>query len=293
MEKYLSRKSLIVPFLLPALLVYIITVFVPIIWSSVYSFYEWNGISPMKFVGFQNYTKMFTESVFWKVVWNNIIFTSINVILQVSLGLSIAILLTQVKKGREFFQTFYFAPVVLSSVALAQMYQNVFSVNPVGLLNSFLSIFDDRFLQIEWLSNPDLSLLSTAFVQAYESAGIYMVIFYSALIAIPEEVVEAARIDGASGWKLYRYIKLPMIKGIMFTSIILVLNGTLKAFDIPYILTYGGPGTSSELVATYMYKQAFSSMYYGYGSAVAVFIAIECFILVGLVMKIFQMKREE
>uniref|UniRef100_UPI0013143032 carbohydrate ABC transporter permease n=1 Tax=Cohnella faecalis TaxID=2315694 RepID=UPI0013143032 len=183
--------------------------------------------------------------------------------------------------------------MVLSTVALVQIFQNVFSVNPVGMLNYFLSWFQPSMLDSEWLSDPHRSLLIVAIAEGYKFAAVYMVIFYSALISISEEVIEAARMDGASGWKLYRYIKLPMIKGIIFTSIILVLNGSLKSFDIPYLLTYGGPGTSSELVATYMYKQAFSSMYYGYGSAIAVFIAVECFLLVGLVMQIFQMKKDD
>lgn len=294
MEKFLSRKRYVLIFLLPALLVYIFTVMLPIGWSSVYSFYNWDGISPMRFAGFDNYVKMFTEDdVFWQVFENNIVFTIVNVLLQVSVGLFIAVLLTKITKGREIFQTLYFAPVVLSTVALVQIFQNVFSVNPVGMLNYALSWFYPSFLDSEWLSDPDRSLMITAIAEGYKFAAVYMVIFYSALIGISEEVVEAAKMDGAHGWKLYRYIKLPMIKGIIFTSIVLVLNGSLKSFDIPYLLTYGGPGTSSELVATYMYKQAFSSMYYGYGSAIAVFIAIECFLLVGLVMQIFQMKKDD
>ncbi|WP_158594267.1 carbohydrate ABC transporter permease [Cohnella faecalis] len=131
--------------------------------------------------------------------------------------------------------------MVLSTVALVQIFQNVFSVNPVGMLNYFLSWFQPSMLDSEWLSDPHRSLLIVAIAEGYKFAAVYMVIFYSALISISEEVIEAARMDGASGWKLYRYIKLPMIKGIIFTSIILVLNGSLKSFDIPYLLTYGGP----------------------------------------------------
>ncbi|MDB5053359.1 MAG: Sugar transporter permease [Bacilli bacterium] len=294
MEKFLSRKSYILIFLLPALLVYVFTVLLPIVWSSVYSFYSWNGISPMKFIGLKNYVNLFTQDdVFWQTFRNNIVFTCVNVFIQVSFGLFIAILLTKITKGRELFQTLFFAPVVLSTVAVVQIFQNVFSINPIGLLNYVLGWINPSFQEIEWLSDPHRSLIMTAVVEGYKYAGVYMVIFYSALISISEEIVEAARMDGASGWKLYRYIKFPMIKGIIFTSIILVLNGSLKSFDIPYLLTYGGPGTSSELVATYMYKQAFSSMHYGYGSAIAVFIAIECFLLVGLVNKIFRLQKDD
>jgi raffinose/stachyose/melibiose transport system permease protein len=294
MEKFLSKKSYILFFLLPAVLVYSFTVLIPIVWSSVYSFYSWDGISPMKFIGLDNYVQLLTnDEIFWQTFQNNIVFTAVNVFIQVSVGMFIAILLTKIKKGREVFQTLYFAPVVLSTVALVQIFQNVFSVNPIGLLDYILGIFDQKLLEMEWLSHPDRALISTAVVEGYKYTGVYMVIFYSALISIPGEIVEAAKMDGASGWRLYKYIKLPMIKSVIFTSIVLVLNGSLKSFDIPYLLTSGGPGSSSELVATYMYKQAFSSMYYGYGSAVAVFIAIECFLLVGIIMKLFQMKKDD
>jgi raffinose/stachyose/melibiose transport system permease protein len=136
MEKFLSRKSYVATFLLPALIVYAFTVLLPIGWSTVYSFYNWDGISPMEFVGVDNYVKMFTQDdVFWEVFKNNILFTGINVILQVSIGLFIAILLTKITRGREIFQTLYFAPVVLSTVALVQIFQNIFSINPIGIMH--------------------------------------------------------------------------------------------------------------------------------------------------------------
>jgi raffinose/stachyose/melibiose transport system permease protein len=291
MDKYLRKRTTILFFLLPALVVYIVTVFVPIIWSGVYSFFAWDGISEMTFTGWDNYIRMFTnDDVFWSTVLNTIIYTIFNIIMQVFGGLCLAILLFKITKGRGLFQTLFYAPVVLSTVAIAQIFTKIYSVNPVGLLNQVLSFVTQRTVEIEWLINPKVALLATAFVEGYKYAGIYMVILYSALASIPKDVEEAGMIDGASGWKCYRYIKFPLIKNVIITCIVLVLNGSLKAFDIPYLLTYGGPGHTTELVATYMYKQAFGSMFYGYGSAIAIFIVLECFLLVVAIRGIYQVK---
>ncbi len=117
--------------------------------------------------------------------------------------------------------------------------------------------------------------------------GLYLVIIYSGLMAIPADVIESARMDGASGIRLFRYIKLPYIKDVMVVAVIMAVNGLLKAFDIPFVTTNGGPGSASELVTTYMYKTAFSSARYGYGSAIAVFIALESILAVLILQRIF------
>jgi raffinose/stachyose/melibiose transport system permease protein len=128
-----------------------------------------------------------------------------------------------------------------------------------------------------------VTLFVVALVEAYKYSGLYLVIFYAAFRAIDSNIVEAAVIDGANSWQMYFFIKLPIISPVIVSSIILVINGTLKSFDIPFILTNGGPGYTSELMASYMYKAAFSTMDYGYGSALSILIVIVCAVVVGLV----------
>ena len=136
------------------------------------------------------------------------------------------------------------------------------------------------------LSDSKWVLLAVTLIDSYKFVGIYMIIFYSALKDIDESVVEAAAIDGCTWWQLHAKIKIPMITNIVVMVAVLLVSGTLKGFDISYILTKGGPGTSSELVATYMYKTAFGSTKYGLASAMAVFMIIECLIAVFLVRKL-------
>ena len=289
MDTVLKKKSTILMFLTPALIVYTAIVFVPIIWSAVYGFFDWNGVGEMTFVGLDNYIKMlFEDRYFWPVVGQTLVYTSVQLLIQVGGGLMTAILLNTIRRGRTLFQTIYYVPVVISSVAICQIFDNLFSVSRTGLINYLLSFINPAFSQIEWLSSPHLALLSAAFVEGYKNMGIYMVIFFAALISVPEELSEAALIDGASAFRVYWNVKLPYIRNIIVANSVLVLSNSLRAFDIPFLLPSGGPGNASQLLSSYMYKQAFSSMKYGYGSAIAVFIVGACLMLTSSFMHYFR-----
>ena len=181
-------------------------------------------------------------------------------------------------------QTLYYVPVVISSVAICQIFSKLLSVTPTGVVNQLLSVFNPALKVMEWTSNPNISLYVTAFVEGYKYLGLYMVIFYAALIGVPDELGEAARIDGASLFQEYWHVRIPYIKPVIVANCLLVLNGSLRSFEFSYLLTHGGPGNASELMTTYMYKQAFTSMKYGYGSAVAIMIVIIC-LIVGVLFK--------
>ena len=266
MDSIFRKKSTICGFLIPALLIYTSVVFVPIIWSMYYSVFNWNGFGVKKYVGLSNYVKLLTrDRSFWPVLGQTFIYTILQILFQVGDGLLLAILLTSLRQGRSVMQTLYYVPV-----------------SSVGLVNALLG------KQIEWLTTPRLSLLMCAMVEGYKTAGTYMVIFFSALISVPPELNEAGIIDGANAFQCMMRIKLPYIRPIILTNVVLVLNNSLRSFDIPYLLTAGGPGTTSELMASFMYKKAFSSMQYGYGSSIAVIIVIICFILAIFCMRTFE-----
>lgn len=287
-----SKVGTVLLFTLPALVLYTLIVFVPIIWSSVYSLFEWNGIGKMNFIGMDNFVRLFTrDREFIPAVKHTLIYTGAQITLQVFGGLLLAILLSSLTKGRAFFQTLYYTPVIISSVAICQIFDKLLSVTPVGLINSLLAKINPSWANIEWLSDVRLVLGSAAFVEGYKYMGLYMVIFFAALIGVPGELTEAAKIDGANKFRIYWNVKLPYIKNVIVANCVLVLNGSLRAYDIPYLLTNGGPGNSAQLVSPYMYKQAFSSMKYGYGSAVAVIIVVMSLVLATAFRKIFE--REE
>jgi raffinose/stachyose/melibiose transport system permease protein len=287
MQKAFGKKSVLLTLLLPAFIVYTLFVVVSIIWAAYYSFFDWNGVGAKTFVGLQNYISLLTEDkIFGMTVWHTLVYTAINVAIQVFGGLLFAILLSRMTKARVFLQTLYYVPVVISSVAICQIFNKLFSVTPTGIVNSVLGLIEPALKTIEWTSDPAKSLYVTAFVEGYKYLGLYMVIFYAALIAVPGDLSEAALVDGATTFQEYVHIRIPYIKPVIIANCVLVLNGSLRSFEYSYLLTGGGPGNSSELMTTYMYKQAFSSMKYGYGSAVAVLIVAIC-LTAGLLFRRF------
>lgn len=293
MDSMLRNKKMITLFLLPAILIFIVTVFVPIIWSAGYSFFSWDGVSPMKFVGLANFKKMFGDGYFLQSFKNNIFYMLFNVIGQVIGALFIAVMLTSVKRGRELFKTIYFAPTILSGVAVGQIFQKIFLVDPQGIFNALLELVGLGKYQQAWLGISQTSLLGISYIECYKNIGLYVVIFYAGLISISSDVLESATIDGANSWQTFWKVKLPLISDVFGIVVIMVVNGTLKAFDISYAATRGGPGYSSELVTTYMYKTAFMSTSYGYGSAIAIFVAVESLIAVILLKQLFKHTRYE
>jgi len=287
----LKDKKAWLVFIIPALLFYLGTVFIPIIQSLNYGFQDWNGIKDAKYIGLGNYIKMFHDPYFWNSVKNNLVYVVIVVLMQVFIGLFFALLLSYVKKGAGVFRTLYYLPAVVVTVAIAQMFRNFYSLQPLGLLNMFLGWIGLSHLQNAWLSDPHTALIAVSIPEGWRFTGMYMIIFYAALIAIPKEIEEAATIDGVNGWQLIRYIKLPSIKHVLSLALIMCTTGALRGFDIPYII--GVPGSTTELVTTYMYKKAFSTIQYGYGSSIAVFIVIESLIAVLIIRAIFNSRKGE
>lgn len=265
----------------PALIVYTAMAILPVAWSLVYSAFDWNGIGGMKFVGLDNYLRMFRDKVLATAIINNLFFMAVGTVFQVFSGLIMAIILSNISKGSNMMRVIYFIPCIISSMAICKIFEKLLSVQPQGVVAAVMQAVGMEPMAL--LSEPKWALLVVTLVDGYKFCGLYMVIFYSAFMALSQDVVEAAYIDGCTWGQQYRYIKLPMIKNIFFVVLVIVVNGTLKGFDVSYILTSGGPGSASELVATYMYKTAFNSTQFGYGSALSVFLLIESLMAVGIV----------
>lgn len=276
----------------PALIAYIAIVFVPIISSLYYSLFDWNGIGAMKFAGLGNFAKQLSDSTFHLIINNNLIYAGINTVMQIVLGLLLAILLMQIKKGTNLIKTLYFTPCIVSSIAICQVFEKLLSKEPMGVINAVLGALGMEGAQRAFAADPKLALYVVAFVEFYKWSALYMIIFYSAFISISDDIVEAAIIDGATRVQEYLHIRIPLIRNIIFVALVMIVSGTLKGFDVSYILTAGGPGYNSELVATYMYKQLFTQMNYGYGSSLAIFLVVECVVVVGLLGVIFPQKSD-
>lgn len=287
-----SKLSVAV-FLTPPLLLYGAAVLVPIGQSLFLSLFSWDGITDMQFVGLDNYKFMLTEDpIFWRTFLNQLGYLTICLVLQLGGGLVVASLLASLTRGREVIKVLYLLPAVISTVAIAFLFNRIYGTNPRGLVNGLLDSVGLDGLQRPWLSDVHTVLVAVSAPEGWRFIGIYMVIIYAALLAVPRELEEAASLDGANAWQIFRQIRFPYIRPVWLTTTIMATTYALRGFDIPYLLTNGGPGQSSELVTTYMYKTAFTSTNYGYASTLAVFIVIECLVAVALLVAVLRRRAE-
>jgi raffinose/stachyose/melibiose transport system permease protein len=287
-----SRLSVLI-FLIPPLALYCIAVLFPILQSLFLSFFSWDGISGMEFIGLTNYVHMFTgDVVFWRAFFNALGYLAICLVLQLGGALVVASLLTSLRRGREVVKTLYLLPAVISTVAIAFLFQRIYSSDPVGLLNQILQWVGLGDLARPWLSDVHTVLAAVSIPEGWRFTGLYVLIIYAALIAVPAELEEAARLDGANAWKIFTRIRFPYIRPVWITTVIMATTYALRGFDIPYLLTNGGPGQSSELLTTYMYKTAFTSTNYGYASTISVFIVVECLVAVGIIFLLLRRKAD-
>lgn len=254
---------------------------------------KWNGIGDRAFVGLKNYVDMFHDKVFYTAFINNLIYLVIVVTMQLTIGLFFAILLTYMTKHVTLVKTLYYVPCIITTVAITQLFRSIYSTEPMGLLNQLFQAIGMDGMVTSWIANVKTVLTAVSVPEGWRFTGMYMVIFYAALVSLDSSVYEAAKMDGASELQILLRIKLPLIKDIILLTLTMCLTGALRGFDIPFLLTSGGPGNASELMSTYMYKKAFSSNQYGYGSALAVFIIIESILVVFTLRKIFTSKEEK
>ena len=287
--KVLRDKKAIALFLSPALLVYSVLVMIPIALTFYYSVLDWDGLGEKRWIGFGNFAKLLRDEVFVRALGNNLVYILIVMLMQLGIGFLIALLLTYLKKGRGLIQTVYYIPSVITVIAVAQLFTSFYSYEPIGLFNIFRKLFG--LAPIAFLSEYRTVLPAVASVEGWQYIGIYMLIFYSALVSVSPDIIEAARIDGASETQLLFKVRIPSITNVILLSGILSLVGALRGFAAPMNMTKGGPNHRSEILATYMYKKAFTSRDYGYGSALAVVIVILSIVAVLLISR--YMEREE
>lgn len=273
-------------FILPALVIYLFYFIFPIPASAFYSFYRWNGITKdMRYLRFGNWSALFQDPVFWQSLYNNLVLVVASIAFQLPIGMILGLLASSRLRGIRLFKLLYFIPMMLSAVAIGITWKFIYEPN-YGLLNALLSGIGLQSLTRGWLGEPSLALASVIATICWQYTPFYMVIFAAAISGIPEELKEAAYIDGASKVRTFFGIMLPLLSGTVKTAAILSLTGSLKYFALIFVMTEGGPNHASELMATYMYKQAFTSFRMGYGSTIAVFMFIISFTLTLIVLRI-------
>lgn len=265
----LAHKSAPVVFLAPAVILLIIYLLYPLVDSFRYSFLNWNGLGDTaKFIGFENWRRLLHDSVFWHSAWNNILLALFSIIIQLPIALVLAVILDEASKGSRILKILYFIPLLMSSVALGVLFKNIYDPN-FGPINAILSSLGLYGWAQDWLGDPNYALGSVIAVVLWQNIPFYMVLFLAGLASFPREILEAARLDGASQTTVFWRLKLPHLQGTFRTAVLLAVIGSMRYFDLIYVMTGGGPENASQVMASYMYKEVFASFRLGYGTTVA------------------------
>lgn len=289
MDRVLGNKKAIVFFLFPALVMFVGLIIIPIVMSLYYSLQEWSGFGKGTFVGMENYMELISDPIFIKAAINSLILAAASVFIQLPISLLLALILAKGVKFEKSLATIYFIPVIISTVVIGQLWMKVYNYD-YGVLNLlFRSIGLDSLSQ-EWLGDPKRALAATFIPIIWQYIGYHMLLMYAGIKSISTDIFEAAVIDGSSWWNTSLKITIPMLKPVLNVSVIFAVTGALKVFDLVYVLTGGGPAHASEVIGTYMVSTIFKGNQYGYGSAMAVFVILECFALSMLVSALFREK---
>ena len=290
-KKSINKIGLLLFLIVPALLFYGTFNLVGIVRTFYYSTMDWKGISANRiFIGIDNYIELFSDKLFWNAMKNNLVLVATSIFIQLPGAIMLALLLNTKVKGMKIFRTIFFMPMLLSTVATGIMWILFYDPN-FGLLAKLLTALNiatpAAFLQ------GSTALPSILFVICWQFIPFYMIIIKAGMTNIPEDIYEAARIDGANSWECFWKITLPLLVPTLRSAAILQLVGSLKYFDLFYVMMGGAPNESTELMATYMFKKGFTEFRMGYASAVAGTMFLICLILACLFLFVTSRKGDE
>lgn len=289
MNKPLRYKLNIFLFLLPALILFVCVLIAPIIMSLAYSFTEWNGFTTPEFIGIKNYIELFTSKSIniGRALKNAMLLAVLSCFIQLPFALWLALRLARPIKGRTAFLSIFFMPVLISTVVIGQLWLKIYNPD-YGVLNVLL-----RFLGLDswtriWLGDKKIALRAAFVPILWQYVGYHMLLMYAGIRGVPVELSEAAMLDGCTPAQVSRYIIIPYIRPILRVSVIFAVTGSLKSFDLIYVLTNGGPSHTTEVPSTLMINLLFLRNRYGMGSTIAVMLIILCFFFALIINALFK-----
>lgn len=273
-DPLMPKTSKIYGFIGIPVAIYVFIMIIPTFVALFYSFFKWSGGPRKKFIGFENYIRLFQDQVFWDSLGNTLIFTLIMVIGQIGIAFLFTMFFTMKwLKWVEFHRRVMYLPSIIAPVVIGLLWQIIYN-QQYGLLNQILKALGLEHLIQPWLDDPKIALFSVCIPVIWQFVGYYLVIMMGAVATIPKDVLEVAEIDGASGFQRTIYITIPMIWNTLKICLMMCIAGSLKAFDHIMVMTGGGPGRATTVVSLYNYETSFTQMKLGYANAMAVVILV-------------------
>ncbi len=294
-KKYLTSYL----FILPAFLILTIFVFLPVLASFFLSFTEYDGISAPKLIWFKNYINiLIQDKLFWKAVFNTVYYVVFTVPFGIACSILVALALNQKIKFNTIFRTGFFLPTVTSIAAISVVWRWIYAGDKYGLLNYILTKLGILTILQDWLMQPSTTLPAIIVMSIWGGIGYNTIILLAGLQSIPDSVIEAARIDGATAWERFWYVTLPMLKPVMVYLVIMSTINSFQVFDQVYIMTssteyFGGVLYSALTIVPYLYERAFKRFMLGYASALAYLLFTIIFIITLIYMKVSKFYEEK
>lgn len=266
--RWLSKTRYKIGFLVPTLLVYVVFIILPIFIAIGYSFTRYYGIGKARFIGLDNYKRLFHDQLFWKSLQNTAIIFVLASVLLLVLSFLLALLLNNKLKFADTSKALVFSPAIIAPIIVGIIW--VYILDPkIGVINNILRSIGAGSLAKQWIGGTVLSPYSMAIIYFWQQLGYLTTIFIAGLKMIPEEVLEAVKVDGANAVQRVFYVIIPMMRSSISTVIVLIITGIFKIFEIVQQTTGGGPNHMSETLVTYSYSMTFQSSEYGYGMSIA------------------------
>jgi len=287
MDRMLRDKKIIALFITPVLIIFSCLIPIPLILSLALGFFRWNLLDLPRFVGLDNFIRLFTmDDIFLQSIKNTLQYVLYTAVMQIPIAVIFAVMLTRGKRFEKLFVNLIFMPVALSGTAVTLMFYFIY--NPTGVLNAALTAIGLNTLTHSWLAEEATAMAAICVKVALQFIGYHMVIYITGIANISQDLVEAAKIDGASTPQITTRIILPLLKPVALTSTVLVCVNGLKSFDSVYVMTRGGPFNATEVMASHMYNKAFLQMDYGYSAAIGAILFVLCIVVTKLLTALFQ-----
>jgi raffinose/stachyose/melibiose transport system permease protein len=281
----------VIAFLSPALVLFAVLVLTPIAVAAYSSFFNWNGFgAPSRFVGLDNFHRLLADEIFAGDLRRALLLVTLSLAVQLPVSLALAMLLNQPLRGRRVYRMLFFAPYVLSEVVTAVLFTMIFSPNQ-GLANHVTRLIGLGDLGATWLADPATVMYSLFVVISWKYFGFHTILYLAGRQGIPQELHDAAAMDGAGAWQAFRNITLPLLGPTIRISVFLSVLGTIQLFDIVWVLTSGGPIRSSETLAVTMFQEGFKRFHVGYASAISMVIFLIS-LTFGLLYQRFVLRRD-
>jgi raffinose/stachyose/melibiose transport system permease protein len=274
-------------FLFVPMSLYIAFFIIPNVTSYVFCLFDYDGFGHLSFIGIQNFISLFVDRKFILSFQNTLIYTITTIIGQNSLALVFALFLYKASTTNNFFRTLFYLPAILSSIAVGFIWGFIYDPT-IGIINTALRSLNLGFFALNWLGERPLVMFSISFVHIWQAVGGATIIFISGLIAIPEELYECAKIEGAGRWKIFTKITFPLLMPVTIINIVLTTIGCFKSFDYVYVLTGGGGDGSSNVIATWLFRNGFQYTRVGYASSMAVVLSITVTLIAFVQLRIYK-----